>query len=936
MRARSYSSGVLCLLLTSVAGADCPELLKDNEFSDGLGEWVVHAEPTYATVSYDITADDYKALEIEVDADDVDPQWLDAYLGQAISLVAGQHYQLTFWARGDQVPITVAIARTDGTVLRKKSYVLSFNDYKGANYTFEYDATETGDALLAIGFGEEDASLTFDSLFLKQTSSPLCDNPGTAGSGGGGAGGVGGASSLGGANVGGAMAAGGSSSQLVTGAVIRVNQVGYIPSAEKLATVSHPSATPLNWQLVDGADNVLASGVTRSKANDPISGDPVHLVDFSSYTNAGTGLRLRVGDAQSQSIRIGGDVYGGLRRDALRFYYYQRASTGITQPYAEGTEWVRGSGHLDTNVACRSDAGCTGRRNVTKGWYDAGDYGKYVVNGGISAWTLMHLYERARSLGTSIPKLADGASNIPESANGIPDLLDEVRWEMEFLLAMQVPEGWTLAGMAYHKIHGKTWPPIPTEPAADTTTRFISAPSTAATLNLAATAAQCARVFAGVDDVFATRCRTAATTAFAAALAHPALYAVSTAATVAGGDDDGGGAYDDATVTDEFYWAAAELYATTGESQYLDRLVASPHHKTITTTGAPFSWQSTAALGLLTLATTTDNVSANVVSDVRHSLVDAAAVYQATAATAYGSAIKNYNWGSNADVLNAAMVMALAYDLTGELKYRGSAIGALDYVLGRNPLGQSYVTGYGALRFANVHHRFFAHGFDSTWPSAPPGFVAGGPNTNLDGLTPVGSLATCVGPKCWTDVAAAYGLTEVTINWNAPLAWMAAWASEQETSPKATFPGFVGGVAQNTGGSNSGGAANLGGANSSLLSQGGTGPLVSSQGGQATAQAGAGSSAPLTGSEGGAGVGSSGAAASAGHVGTGAVNTLANGGSPTSTPNTIAAAAAAGVGSIGGTNQDPECNCRVVGAPRSPASWLGLAALGLLLRRKRR
>ena len=161
------------------------------------------------------------------------------------------------------------------------------------------------------------------------------------------------------------------------------------------------------------------------------------------------------------------------------------------------------------------------------GWYDAGDHGKYVVNGGIATYQLLNTFERTKTAATAAggAALGDGTLRVPERGNGVPDILDEARWELEFLLRMQVPAGKPLAGMAHHKIHDQNWTGLPLHPQDDPQPRELHPPSTAATLNLAATAAQCARLFAPYDAAFATRCGTAAKTAYAAAKAHPAVYA---------------------------------------------------------------------------------------------------------------------------------------------------------------------------------------------------------------------------------------------------------------------------------------------------------------------------------------------------------------------------------------------------------------------------
>src|SRR6185437_14250303 len=212
--------------------------------------------------------------------------------------------------------------------------------------------------------------------------------------------------------------------------------------------------------------------------------------------------------------------------------------------------------------------------------------------GGIAAWTLLDEYERAKHLGSSAGDFADGKLNIPENKNGVPDILDEARWEVEFLLKMQVPEGNPLAGMAHHKIHDEKWTALGLGPQDDPMKRYLRPPSTAATLNLAAVAAQAARIWRPIDAPFAAKCLTAAERAWAAAQAHPDVYAPAT-------DNNGGGPHDDNTVTDELYWAAAELFVTTGKEVYKAFLTRSPHFKTVPTVaagvgggvGAAMTWQ---------------------------------------------------------------------------------------------------------------------------------------------------------------------------------------------------------------------------------------------------------------------------------------------------------------------------------------------------------
>lgn len=572
-----------------------------------------------------------------------------------------------------------------------------------------------------------------------------------------------------------------------------VNQIGYLPNAPKRATVANPSKSPLTWELLDSNGRVVLSGSTTVYGNDRASGDHVHIADFSAYTTPGRGYTLRVGEETGYPFDISNDIYTQLKYDALAYFYHNRSGIEITMPYAGDPQWTRPAGHVgvspnrgDTDVTCfagkdnggREWPGCDYSLDVSGGWYDAGDHGKYVVNGGISVWTLMNQYERTLYLGSSVADFADGTMNIPENDNGIPDLLDEARWEMEFLLKMQIPAetGDPMAGMAHHKVHDDSWTGIPTAPHEDAKPRYLYPPTTAATLNLAATAAQCARIWKDLDPDFSARCLSAAESAWQAAQAHPKEYAR---------DFNGGGSYGDNNVSDEFYWAAAELYITTGKAEYRDYLVGSRHFKQAPVMG----WPDTAALGTISLAVVPNGLESTAIEAARANII-------ATADTYVGilnrqgylvpfDASKGYWWGSNSSILNSMILMALAYDFTGDATYLNGVSEGMDYILGRNPLAQSYVTGYGERPTQNPHHRFWARQKSPRYPPPPPGALAGGPNSHLQDPYAKSHLAGCAPQKCYVDHIDSYSTNEVAINWNAPLAWVMAFLDEKAE----TYPG---------------------------------------------------------------------------------------------------------------------------------------------------
>ncbi len=580
-----------------------------------------------------------------------------------------------------------------------------------------------------------------------------------------------------------------------------VNQVGYFPNGSKRAAYAQASTSPMGWELLDASGEVQAKGQTTPFGLDAAAGESVHVIDFSSYTKAGKGFTLRVESDVSPAFDIDNGLYGSMKKDALHYFYHNRSGIEIKMPYAVDPKWARPAGHLNSDraVACAPEARCDYKLDVTGGWYDAGDHGKYVVNGGIALWTLLDLYERTQVLGSSKADFSDGKLNIPEGNNRVPDILDEARWEMEWMMKMQVPDGKPRAGMAHHKIHDSNWTALGIAPheAEQKMSRFLRPVSTAATLNLAATGAMCARIWKGIDDGFAGRCLVAAEKAWAAAKANPQLYAQAS-------DTKGGGPYEDNDVSDDFYWAAAELWITTHKDEYHRAFSSSPFHAkfTMDAGGATSSmnWGRTDSLGKISMAVV-KGVDGATQAQMRRQIQAAADEYaKLVTSSGYsvpfrGESSGAYPWGSNSFVINNLLILALAHDFTGQVKYFDAVVDGMGYLLGRNPLAQSYVTGYGSRPLQWPHHRFWAYQADRRFPTAPPGCLSGGPNSGLqDPYVQAAGLNGCAPQKCFVDHIEAWSANEITINWNAPLAWVTAFLDERgrKLPPRGSSASAVG------------------------------------------------------------------------------------------------------------------------------------------------
>jgi endoglucanase len=540
---------------------------------------------------------------------------------------------------------------------------------------------------------------------------------------------------------------------------IEVNQLGFLPAAQKLAVV--PDGASARFAVVDAASGkAVFEGTLGPAATWDASGERVRIADFSGLRTAGSYRIAVAGQPDSDVFAIGPQPYRDLDAGAIRAYTLQRAGMAldarIAGPYA------RPLGHPDDKVLVHASAASARRPAGTvisspKGWYDAGDYNKYIVNSGISTYTLLAAYEHYPEW---FGKLA---LNLPESGNGMPDLLNEVLWNLDWMATMQDPDD----GGVYHKLTNLSFDGM-VMPDKATAPRYVVQKTTAAALDFAAVMATASRVLAPFDDKAPGRSQrylAAAEAAWRWAVKNPAVLYRQPA-------DVKTGTYGDQKVDDEFSWAASELYIATGKDEYRARALA-PAPAGQTEPG----WSDVRPLGWISLAQQRARLPKPGDADEAQRRILAAADkllarWQASPARV-SMAKSDFVWGSNAVLLNQAMMLVQAYRITHKADYLNAAQSALDFTLGRNPLGISYVTGFGTRSTMHPHHRpSVADGI-----AAPvPGWLAGGPNPGQQDRKdcPANvSYASSQPALSYLDNACSYASNEVAINWNAPLVYVA-------------------------------------------------------------------------------------------------------------------------------------------------------------------
>jgi len=577
---------------------------------------------------------------------------------------------------------------------------------------------------------------------------------------------------------------------------IALDQLGYYVHAPKYAIVTGPVAGDQFYVVASGStspsglskgsvpsEGSKASGLSEgSKADTVFAGRlapavassnsslSTRLADFSALQRAGTYRMIVPGFPDSYPFSIGARVFSRLAKASLKGYYYQRSAMALSPEYAG--EWARPAGHPDTAVLVHASAAGPGRPAgtivlATGGWYDAGDYNKYIVNSGITMGTLLDAYEDFPeyfdTLRTNIPTVG-----LPGPARGrVPDILNEALYNLRWMLQMQDPAD----GGVYNKCTNAAFDGM-VMPGATKAPRYVVQKGTAATLDFAAVTAQAARVFgrfSGRLPGLADSCRRASVRAWQWAVQHPDSVYDQNAMNRKFAPAITTGGYGDRFFGDERYWAAAELLITTGDVQYVPAV-----SQGIGAAPALPSWSHVTMMGNYSLLRHRSQLPASLteaLDSMRQRLLRMADDYADRAAgtafhTVMGEHRSDFVWGSNSVAANEGMLLINAWLQQHKQTYLDGALSNLDYLLGRNATGYCFVTGLGSRPPMHPHHRPSIA--DGIVPPVP-GLLAGGPNAGRQD----GQHYIYLEPETsYLDNDQAYASNEIAINWNAPLVYL--------------------------------------------------------------------------------------------------------------------------------------------------------------------
>ena len=545
---------------------------------------------------------------------------------------------------------------------------------------------------------------------------------------------------------------------------IKVNQLGYYTSAPKIAVVTAGTDVQTFYITSTNVRDTLFTGKLSEEKQSANSSTKTKIADFSAFHKKGTFFVLIPGVGHSYVFEIGNNANHVAAVAALKGYYYQRVSMPLEEKYAG--KWHRSAGHPDTAVYIHPSAASKERLSGTKistpgGWYDAGDYNKYVVNSGISMGTMLSAYEDFSKYFDTLK------TNIPESSDAVPDLLNELIYNLRWMLTMQDPND----GGVYNKctnasFDGMVMPGITTAP------RYVVQKGVTATLDLAAVTAQASRILQKYQKQLsglADSCLKASLKAWQWAEKNPEMEYDQNAINKTYEPKITTGAYGDKTFSDEWAWAAAELFITTKNKNYYD-VFAKQKKDSLSLP----SWGNVEMLGNYSLLRFKDKILPFAQKDIQliqQQLIQMADKYVANVPanafqTIMGQTPKDFGWGSNSNAANQAIVLINAFFLTKEKKYINNALTNLDYLLGRNATGYSFLSGVGSKSIMHPHHRpSVADGVTDP----VPGLLSGGPNPGKqDGC----KYEFSEPETTFSDLDCSYASNEVAINWNAPFVYL--------------------------------------------------------------------------------------------------------------------------------------------------------------------
>lgn len=517
---------------------------------------------------------------------------------------------------------------------------------------------------------------------------------------------------------------------------IFVNQCGYLPVMEKKVTFR--TENPVEFSVLRSDGSLALKGSAEKKIVNESADETNYVGDFSELKEEGRFYISANGLGESDTFEISANAYSDVFQKAMHFFYLQRC--GCKLPEEAAGVFAHEACHTGNAVVYGSEE----RREVTGGWHDAGDYGRYVGPGAMAVAQLLLAFEANEEM---VKQYHNPVYD--KEQKDLPVYLSEIRYELDWMMKMQREDG-----ALYHKVTcaGFCGFIMPEE---ETDELVLSPVSVTATADFAAVTAMASGIFKAYDSEYASKLEHVSKKAYGALKSMELVGGFKNPQGIVTGE------YGDECDKDERYWAAAELYKAFGDKQYRQDFEALANEKIY----HGYGWIEMGSYGNRAYLSTKYEVDEKLRDRIRESMIDLAKErYRIVSEDGYGTALRKneYTWGSNLDTANNGLHLCDGFYLTGDEKYRKAAEAQIHYLLGRNPMGLCYLTGCGTDAIKHPHHR--PSGFLG---KAMPGMLSGGP---CDWLADeiVKQIFTDRTPpaKALADMTGSYSTNEVTIYWN--------------------------------------------------------------------------------------------------------------------------------------------------------------------------
>lgn len=521
---------------------------------------------------------------------------------------------------------------------------------------------------------------------------------------------------------------------------VKINQIGYLPEDKKTVLVTSETDDKFKIVKADTGETVYIGEYGEPKYDASVYSQ-VRNGDFSDFKYPGKYKIISRPSGESYEFSIGEDIYDDVYKDVILMLYKQRCGCEVSADIAG--DFAHKECHLQKAKVYGDKSGK--EYDVSGGWHDAGDYGRYVVSGAKTIEDLFLAYEDFNQDMDDV--------GIPESGNGVPDLLDEARYELDWMLKMQDEE----SGGVYHKVTGLVFPEIvlPTE---ETEDMYLAPISYAATGDFAAVMAKASIIYKDIDKEFADKCLEKSKKAFAFLEANPEMMGFKNPEEIVTGE------YPDRVRDDEYLWAATELYLATKDDTYKKAIES----KNDATYDISLGWASIGAYALYELAKA-DDVDETLKNNAKDKILTTTdeLLEECKSKPFYMGLGKKYPWGSNMTICNNGMLLLMANKLSPKDEYLEYAQRHRDYIFGVNGTAYCYVTGFGTLSPTHTHHRP-----SQKLQKTMSGMLVGGPDCNLEDPYSQAVLYNYAAAMSYVDNEQSFSCNEITIYWNSPLIYL--------------------------------------------------------------------------------------------------------------------------------------------------------------------